>query len=97
MSWGTQFFAQESQVEARGAGSDVEDIRGRELSGFCQFLGVLVRLGRVLVGLIKFLTFEIPSPITISTPDSADINENRACLSSRCRGRGATPTSAWRL
>ncbi len=94
LSWGTQFLAQDSLVVARGAGSDAGGVGGLEMSGFYQFLGALVRLGCVLVGQMNCLTFEMPSPVTLSTPESADLNQNLACLLSRCRGRGATPTSA---
>ncbi len=50
------------------------------LLGFCRVLGVLGGLGRVVVGQRKRLTFRMPSLITLSIPDSADLNQNLACL-----------------
>ncbi len=64
---------------------------------FCCVLGVLGRLGRLVVELKKRLTFWMPSPITLSIPDSADLSQNLTCLPSMWRGSGGTPTSAWRL
>ncbi len=58
------------------------------------FLGVVGRLERVLVQLRNCLTFKIPSLITLSIPDSADLKRNRACLPSMWRHRGGTPTKA---
>ncbi len=63
----------------------------------CWLLGVLGRLERFLVQLRNCLTFKIPSLITLSIPDSADLKRNRACLPSMWRDRGGMPTSAWRL
>ncbi len=70
---------------------------GRGLLAVCWFLGVLGRLERVLVQLRNCLTFKMPSPITLSIPDSADLNQKRACLPSMWGGNGEMPTSAWRL
>jgi hypothetical protein len=70
---------------------------GRGLLAVSQFLGALGRLGRVLVQLRYCLTFGMPSPITLSIPDSADLKRNRASLPSMWRGRGGMHTSAWRL
>ncbi len=50
---------------------------------FCCVLGVLGRLGHLVVELRKRLTFWMPSPITFSIPDSEDVLE---------LGRGAAPT-----
>ncbi len=52
------------------------------LLGFCQVLGVLGRLGLLVVELRKRLTFWMPSPITLSILDSADLSRNLACLPS---------------
>ncbi len=46
----------------------------------CWFLGVLGRLERVLVQLRNRLTFKMPSLITLSIPDSADLKQKCACL-----------------
>ncbi len=62
--------------------------------GVCQFLGVLGRLGYGLMQLRSCLTFKMPSPITLSIPDSADLKQNLACLPSMWQ---RTLTSAWRL
>jgi hypothetical protein len=40
----------------------------------CWFPGFLGHLGRVMVQLRNYLTFKMPSPITLSIPDSADLN-----------------------
>ncbi len=52
------------------------------LLGFCRVLGVLGRLGHLVVELKKCLTFWMPSPITLSIPDSAGLSRNLACLPS---------------
>jgi hypothetical protein len=93
----THCWAQESWEVARGPGSDAVGVGGRGLWAVCRFLGALGRLGHVLVQLRNCLTFKMPSPITLSIPDSADLKRKRACLPSMWRDRGATPTSAWRL
>ncbi len=67
---------------ARGAGSVAESVRVRGLLVVCQFLGVLGRLERVLVQLRNCLTFKMPSLITLSIPDSADLKRNWDCLPS---------------
>ncbi len=66
----------------------------REQLGFCWFVGTLGRRGRTGVQLRKCLTFEMPSPMTLSIPESADLNQNWACLPSRSSGSGGIPTSA---
>jgi hypothetical protein len=96
-SSGTHCWAQESWKRARGAGSDTVGVGGRGLLAVCLFLGALGCLGHVLVQLRNCLTLKMPSPITLSIPDSANLNQKRACLPSMWRDRGATPTSAWRL
>ncbi len=63
----------------------------------CLFVEVLERLGRVLVQVRNCLTCNMPSPITLSILDSADLKQNCACLPSMWRGRGGTLTFAWRL
>ncbi len=73
-SWETQFWAQESWEVARGGRRDAGAGGGRELVGFCWFLGTLGRQGQMGVQLRKCLTFEMPSPMTLSIPDSADLN-----------------------
>ncbi len=65
-----------------GAGSVAGGRGGGVLLGFCRVLGVLGGLRRVVEGLRKRLTFWMPSPITSSIPDSADLNRNLACLPS---------------
>ncbi len=96
-SSGTHCWAQGSWEAARGAGSDAVGVGGRGLLAVCQFLSALGRLGRVLVQLRNCLTLKMPSPITMSIPDSADLKQKQACLPSMWSDRGATPTSAWRL
>ncbi len=49
---------------------------------FCPVLGVLGCLGCLLVKLKKRLTFWMPSPLTLSIPDSANLTQNFACLPS---------------
>jgi hypothetical protein len=82
-SSGTHCWAQESWELARGAGSAAGDVAGWELLGPCWLLGVLGRLGQVLVQLINCLTFVMPSPMTLSIHDSADLRQKRACRPSR--------------
>jgi hypothetical protein len=82
---------------ARGAVSDGVGNGGRELLAVGQFLGASGHLERILVQLRNYLTFKMPSPITLSIPDSADLKQNWACLPSMWRGRGDMLTSAWRL
>jgi hypothetical protein len=96
-SWRTHCWAQESWEVVRGGGIDAGAGGGRGLAGFCQFLGALGHQGRIGVQLRKCLTFEMPSPTTLSILDSADLSHNLACLPSMCRASGGIPTSAWRL
>ncbi len=93
----THCWAQESCKAARGAGSDRVGVEGRGLLAVCRFLGAIGCLDHVLVQLRKCLTFEMPSPITLSIPDCADPKRNWACLQSMWRGRGRMPSSASRL
>ncbi len=81
-SSGTHCWAQASWEAARGAGSGGVGVGGRRLLAVCQFLGVPGRLERGLVQLRNCLTFKMPSPITLSIPDSADLNQKQACLPS---------------
>ncbi len=90
-------MAQESWEAEWGAGSAAQSVGGRGLLAVCWFLGVLGRLEHVLVQLRNCLTFKIPSLITLSIPDSADLKRNCACLQSMWRDRRGTLTSAWRL
>jgi hypothetical protein len=96
-SSGTHCWAQESCKAARGAGSDAECMGGWGLLVVCRFPGVQGRLELVLEQLRNCLTFKMPSPITLSIPDSADLNRKQACLPSTWRGNGGMPTFAWRL
>jgi hypothetical protein len=70
---------------------------GQRLLAFCRFLGVLGRMRPDLVQLMNCLTFEMPSPITLSMPDSAEGRQNLACLPFKWRDRRRTPNSAWRF
>ncbi len=74
LSSGTHCWAQENWEAARGAGSDAVGMGKRGLLAVCRFLGVQGHLWRVLVQLRNCLTFKMPSPITKSIPDSADLN-----------------------
>jgi hypothetical protein len=78
----THRWAQESWEAARSAGSAAGGVRVWGLLAVCQFVGVLEHLGQVLVQLRNCLTFQMLSPITLSIPDSADLKQNHACLSS---------------
>jgi hypothetical protein len=82
-------MGQESWEAARGAGSVAGSQGGGLWLRLCWVIGVLECLGCVLVQLKKRLTFRMPSPSTMSIPDSADLNHNLACLPSMRRGSGA--------
>ncbi len=53
--------------------SDGGSVEGQELLVLWRCLGVLGRLGRVLVQPRNCLIFKMPSLITLSIPDSADL------------------------
>jgi hypothetical protein len=81
----------------RGAGPVTGGIVGQRFLAVCHSLGILGHRDRVHVQLKKCLTSNMPSPISVSIPDSADIKHNCAYLSSMWRDRGGILTSAWRL
>ncbi len=75
-SSGTYCWAQEGWEAVRSAGSDTVGVGGHGLLAVCWLMGVLGHLGLVLVWLRNCLTFKMPSLITLSIPDSADLKEN---------------------
>jgi hypothetical protein len=81
----------------RGAGPVTGGIAEQRFLAVCHSLGILGNLDCVLVQQKKCLTFNLPSPITVAIPDSADLKHNCAYQSSMWRDRGGIPTSAWRL
>ncbi len=78
-------------------GSNAASVGGKGLLAVCQLLGVMGHLGHALVQLRNSLSFKLPSLITLSISDSADLKQEQASLPSMQGCRRETPTSASRL